>query len=158
RRWSFNDKGVRDNKKFGNHCLNRTYQRGALFTRLPILFGSSDYHQCLSYIEFVVVLWVGTHNHGHTAEQICGGIMAIVQLIKDKLPKKLPVLSCMLPRGKMPNPLRERNARVNKLVQEDVISHQDLYDFLHLTPQGYQAVCQPLHAHLTGLLEKQAEN
>lgn len=33
----------------------------------------------------VVVLWVDTNNHGHTAEQICGGIMAIVQLIKDKL-------------------------------------------------------------------------
>lgn len=34
----------------------------------------------------VVVLWVGTNNHGHTAEQICGGIMAIVQVIKNKLP------------------------------------------------------------------------
>ncbi|XP_055780473.1 platelet-activating factor acetylhydrolase IB subunit alpha1-like, partial [Salvelinus fontinalis] len=85
----------------------------------------------------------------------------------------------VLPRGKMPNSLRERNAQVNKLVQEAVsslphasllnvdpglvhsdgsISHQDLYDYLHLTPQGYQAVCQPLHAHLKGLLEKQADN
>uniref|UniRef100_A0A4W5QE96 Platelet activating factor acetylhydrolase 1b catalytic subunit 3 n=1 Tax=Hucho hucho TaxID=62062 RepID=A0A4W5QE96_9TELE len=129
----------------------------------------------------VVVLWVGTHNHGHTAEQICGGIMAIVQLIKDNL---LCYHVCfqpqgVLPRGKMPNPLRERNAKVNKLVQEAVsslphasllnvdpgfvhsdgsISHQDLYDYLHLTPQVYQAVCRPLHAHLKGLLEKQAEN
>lgn len=34
----------------------------------------------------VVVLWVGTNNHGHSAEQICGGIMAIVQVIKNKLP------------------------------------------------------------------------
>uniref|UniRef100_A0A8C6KS65 Platelet-activating factor acetylhydrolase IB subunit alpha1 n=1 Tax=Nothobranchius furzeri TaxID=105023 RepID=A0A8C6KS65_NOTFU len=34
----------------------------------------------------VVVLWVGTNNHGHTAEQICGGIMAIVQVIHNKLP------------------------------------------------------------------------
>ena len=33
----------------------------------------------------VVVLWVGTNNHGQTAEQICGGIMAIVQVIKNKL-------------------------------------------------------------------------
>ncbi|XP_055759004.1 platelet-activating factor acetylhydrolase IB subunit alpha1-like [Salvelinus fontinalis] len=117
----------------------------------------------------VVVLWVGTHNHGHTAEQICGGIMAIVQLIKDKLPKAYTLVLGVLPRGKM------RNAQVNKLVKETVsslphasllnvdpgfvhsdgsISHQDLYDFLHLTPQGYQAVCQPLHAHLKGLLEK----
>uniref|UniRef100_A0A674CZX0 Platelet activating factor acetylhydrolase 1b catalytic subunit 3 n=1 Tax=Salmo trutta TaxID=8032 RepID=A0A674CZX0_SALTR len=109
---------------------------------------------------WVVVLWVGTHNHGHTAEQICGGIMAIVQLIKDKLPKKLPVLSCMLPRGKMrtcPPPYASLlNVDPGFVHSDGSISHQDLYDFLHLTPQGYQAVCQPLHAHLTGLLEKQS--
>lgn len=34
-----------------------------------------------------MVLWVGTNNHGHTAEQICEGIMAIVQVIKNKLPQ-----------------------------------------------------------------------
>lgn len=33
------------------------------------------------------MLWVGTNNHGHTAEQICGGIMAIVKVIKNKLPE-----------------------------------------------------------------------
>lgn len=32
------------------------------------------------------MLWVGTNNHGHTAEQITGGIMAIVKVIKNKLP------------------------------------------------------------------------
>ena len=34
----------------------------------------------------VVVLWVGTNNHGHTPEQICEGIMAIIQVIKNKIP------------------------------------------------------------------------
>lgn len=34
----------------------------------------------------VVVLWVGTNNHGHTPEQICKGILAIIQVIKNKLP------------------------------------------------------------------------
>ncbi|XP_045575344.1 platelet-activating factor acetylhydrolase IB subunit alpha1-like [Salmo salar] len=120
----------------------------------------------------VVVLWVDTNNHGHTAEQICGGIMAIVQLIKDKQPQGV------LARGKMPNSLRERNAQVNKLVQEAVsslphtsllnvvpgfvhsdgsISHKELYDYLHLTPQGYQAVCQLLHAQLKGLLKTEGQ-
>ncbi|KAF3692123.1 Platelet-activating factor acetylhydrolase IB subunit gamma [Channa argus] len=127
----------------------------------------------------VVVLWVGTNNHGHTPEQICTGIMAIVQVIKNKLPHAHTVILGLLPRGKSPNPLRERNAKVNKLVQEAVsslphasflnvdpgfvhsngtISHQDMYDYLHLTPQGYQAVCEPLHAHLISMLEKPAEN
>lgn len=85
----------------------------------------------------------------------------------------------ILPRGKTPNPLRDRNAKVNKLVQEAVsslphasflnvdpgfvhsngsISHQDMYDYLHLTPQGYQAVCDILHGRLKSMLDKPAEN
>ncbi|XP_019948677.1 platelet-activating factor acetylhydrolase IB subunit gamma isoform X1 [Paralichthys olivaceus] len=127
----------------------------------------------------VVVLWVGTNNHGHTPEQICEGIMAIIQVIKNKLPHAHTLVLGLLPRGKLPNPLRERNAKVNMLVQEAVstlphasfldvnpgfvhsngsISHQDMYDYLHLTPQGYQAVCQPLHAHIKSMLDKPAEN
>lgn len=127
----------------------------------------------------VVVLWVGTNNHGHSAEQICGGIMAIVQVIKNKLPNAQTLVLSILPRGKMPNPVRDRNAKVNKLVEETVsslphasflnvdpgfvhsngsISHQDMYDYLHLTPQGYQAVCDILHARLKSMLENPAEN
>ncbi|KAJ0000037.1 hypothetical protein NQD34_011879 [Periophthalmus magnuspinnatus] len=127
----------------------------------------------------VIVLWVGTNNHGHTAEQICGGIMAIVQVIKNKLPLAHTLVLGLLPRGKMPNPLREKNALVNKLVQEALsslpytsflnvdpgfvhsngsISHQDMYDYLHLTPKGYEAVCDPLHEHIKSLLEKPAEH
>ena len=32
----------------------------------------------------VIVLLVGTNNHGHTAEQVTDGIMAIVQAIQDR--------------------------------------------------------------------------
>uniref|UniRef100_G3P458 Platelet-activating factor acetylhydrolase IB subunit alpha1 n=1 Tax=Gasterosteus aculeatus aculeatus TaxID=481459 RepID=G3P458_GASAC len=70
----------------------------------------------------VVVLWVGTNNHGQTAEQICEGIMAIIQVIKNKLPNARTLVLGILPRGKSPNALRERNAKVNKLVQEAVLS------------------------------------
>ncbi|XP_061674947.1 platelet-activating factor acetylhydrolase IB subunit gamma [Syngnathoides biaculeatus] len=127
----------------------------------------------------IVVLWVGTKNCGHTAEQICGGIMEIVQVVKNKLPHAHTLVLGLLPRGKSPNPLRERNAEVNRLVREAVaslphasflnvdpgfvhsngsISHQDMYDYLHLTPQAYQAVCEPLHAHLKSMLDRSAEN
>lgn len=127
----------------------------------------------------IVVLWVGTNNHGHTAEQIFGGIMSIVQVIADKLPNAHTLVLGILPRGKSPNPLREKNAQVNRLVQEAVsslhhasflnvdpgfvhsngsIAHQDMYDYLHLTPHAYHAVCQPLHAHIKRLLEKPAEH
>lgn len=82
-----------------------------------------------------------------------------------------------MPRGKSPNPLRERNAQVNALVQVELaslsygsfldvdpgfiqtdgsISHQDLYDYLHLTAQAYQKVCQPIHTQIKALLEMHA--
>ncbi|XP_069041536.1 platelet-activating factor acetylhydrolase IB subunit gamma isoform X1 [Lepisosteus oculatus] len=121
----------------------------------------------------VVVLWVGTNNHGHTPEQIAGGIAAIVQLIRSKLPHTHVLILGLLPRGKSPNPLREHSARVNELLQQaapslpgasflsvdpgfvhsdGTISHMDLYDYLHLTPAAYRAVCQPLHRAVTSLL------
>uniref|UniRef100_A0AAZ3PSI8 Uncharacterized protein n=1 Tax=Oncorhynchus tshawytscha TaxID=74940 RepID=A0AAZ3PSI8_ONCTS len=61
----------------------------------------------------VVVQWVGTNNHGHTAEQICGGIMAIVQLIKDKL-----TCTGLLPRDP------------GFVHLDGSITHQDLYDYI----------------------------
>lgn len=35
----------------------------------------------------IVVVWVGTNNHGHTAEQVAGGIKAIVQLVNQRQPQ-----------------------------------------------------------------------
>nr|XP_036869883.1 platelet-activating factor acetylhydrolase IB subunit gamma isoform X2 [Manis javanica]XP_036869884.1 platelet-activating factor acetylhydrolase IB subunit gamma isoform X2 [Manis javanica] len=35
----------------------------------------------------IVVVWVGTNNHGHTAEQVTGGIKAIVQLVNQRQPQ-----------------------------------------------------------------------
>ncbi|EDL24279.1 platelet-activating factor acetylhydrolase IB subunit alpha1 isoform b [Mus musculus] len=35
----------------------------------------------------IVVVWVGTNNHSHTAEQVTGGIKAIVQLVNKLQPQ-----------------------------------------------------------------------
>lgn len=35
----------------------------------------------------IIVLWVGTFNMGHTAEQIAGGIQAIVQCMQKRQPQ-----------------------------------------------------------------------
>jgi len=80
-----------------------------------------------------------------------------------------------LPRGEKPNPLRERNARANSVLQErlqaversqlladyndmvtpdGVLSHQDMADYLHLTPQGYQKVFEPVHDLIQQLLNE----
>jgi len=46
----------------------------------------------------VVVLWVGTNNYKHTAEQVAGGILAIAQLLTSRLPnaKVVVMVSCKL--------------------------------------------------------------
>lgn len=39
------------------------------------------------------MLWVGTNNYEHTAEQVAGGILAIAELLTTRLPKaKIVVL------------------------------------------------------------------
>ncbi|XP_061028842.1 platelet-activating factor acetylhydrolase IB subunit alpha1 isoform X2 [Eubalaena glacialis] len=121
----------------------------------------------------IVVVWVGTNNHGHTAEQVAGGIKAIVQLVNQRQPQARVVVLGLLPRGQHPNPLREKNRQVNELVRaalaghprahfldadpgfvhsDGTISHHDMYDYLHLSRLGYTPVCRTLHSLLLRLL------
>ncbi|KAF4073355.1 hypothetical protein AMELA_G00257970 [Ameiurus melas] len=123
----------------------------------------------------VVVLWVGTNNHEHTAEQVAGGIVTIVQLLISRLPKVKIVVLGLLPRGEFPNPLREKNSTVNAFLRcalprlghvqfldvgggfvhsDGTISCRDMFDFLHLTAGGYGAIATPLHELLLQLLEE----
>ncbi|ELW71054.1 Platelet-activating factor acetylhydrolase IB subunit gamma [Tupaia chinensis] len=71
----------------------------------------------------IVVVWVGTNNHGHTAEQVAGGIKAIVHLVNQRQPQARVVVLGLLPRGQHPNPLREKNRRVNELVRAALAGH-----------------------------------
>ncbi|XP_069803618.1 platelet-activating factor acetylhydrolase IB subunit alpha1 isoform X2 [Dendropsophus ebraccatus] len=122
----------------------------------------------------IIVLWVGTYNCGHTAEQIAGGIQAIVQCMQRRQPQAKVIVLGLLPRGQHPNPLRERNRRVNELLavglqsmpnatfldvdpgfvhSDGTISHHDMIDYLHLSRLGYSRVCQTIHKTLLRLLE-----
>uniref|UniRef100_A0A3P9IZD2 Platelet-activating factor acetylhydrolase IB subunit alpha2 n=1 Tax=Oryzias latipes TaxID=8090 RepID=A0A3P9IZD2_ORYLA len=126
----------------------------------------------------VVVLWVGTNNHGHTAEQVAGGILAIAQMLTTRLPKAKIVVLSLLPRGERPNLLREKNATVNGLVRswlprlrqalfldvsrefvhsDGAISPQDMFDYLHLTAAGYRTISKPLSDLLLQILEETPE-
>lgn len=79
----------------------------------------------------------------------------------------------LLPRGQAPNTLRERNQEVNKLIKSKVremvkveflqidnglvqpnglISHHDMYDYLHLTGHAYKKVFEPVQDLLIQLL------
>jgi len=118
---------------------------------------------------------VGTNNLGFAPEQIADGVMANVSAIRRLQPQAFIIVLGLLPRGEKPNPLRERNARANSVLQErlqaversqlladyndmvtpdGVLSHQDMADYLHLTPQGYQKVFEPVHDLIQQLLNE----
>ncbi|XP_073177328.1 platelet-activating factor acetylhydrolase IB subunit alpha2 isoform X3 [Lepidochelys kempii] len=84
----------------------------------------------------------------------------------------------LLPRGEKPNPLRQKNAKVNQLLKaslpklasvqlldvsggfvhsDGAISCHDMFDFLHLTGGGYAKICKPLHELIMQLLEETPE-
>lgn len=123
----------------------------------------------------VVVVWVGTTNYQHTAEQVSGGVMEIVQLLINQIPHTKIIVLGLLPRGERQNPLREKNAEVNSLLQasasrlssvqfldlsldfihsDGTISSRDMFDYLHLTSAGYRKVARPLHELLLQILEE----
>ncbi|CAB1316307.1 unnamed protein product [Coregonus sp. 'balchen'] len=126
----------------------------------------------------VTVVWVGTNNHEHSAEQVAGGILAIAQLLTSSLPKTKVVVLGLLARGERPNPLREKNAAVNGFLHswlprlgqaqfldvgagfvhsDGTISTRDMFDFLHLTAAGYRAIAKPLSDLLLQILEETPE-
>ncbi|XP_061753728.1 platelet-activating factor acetylhydrolase IB subunit beta isoform X2 [Nerophis ophidion] len=126
----------------------------------------------------IVVVWVGTNNHEHTAEQVAGGILSIAKLLTSRLPKAKVVVLGLLPRGERPNPLREKNAGINNFLRswlsglaqaqfldvsgqfvhsDGTISLQDMFDFLHLTSTGYRMVAKPLSDMLLQILEETPE-
>ncbi|XP_028322377.1 platelet-activating factor acetylhydrolase IB subunit alpha2 [Gouania willdenowi] len=128
----------------------------------------------------VVVLWVGTNNHEHTAEQVAGGILAIGQVLISRLPKAKLVVLGVLPRGERPNPLRAKNAAINGFLRlwlpqlgqskaqlldvskefvhsDGTINPRDMFDFLHLTASGYRIIAKPLSDLLLQILEETPE-
>lgn len=123
----------------------------------------------------VIVLQIGTNNHGNTPEEIAEGIKAIMALIRDKQPQAYLVVLTLLPRGMTENPLRERNKKVNELVAEQLkgnsraqlvqtgtnfvqadgtISHHDMFDYLRLTQKGYDKAFEPVNELLLQLLSE----
>ncbi|XP_041741775.1 platelet-activating factor acetylhydrolase IB subunit alpha2-like isoform X3 [Coregonus clupeaformis] len=126
----------------------------------------------------VTVVWVGTNNHEHSAEQVAGGILAIAQLLTSRLPKTKVVILGLLARGERPNLLREKNVAVNGFLRswlprlgqtqfldvgagfvhsDGTISTRDMFDFLHLTAAGYRAIAKPLSDLLLQILEETPE-
>uniref|UniRef100_A0A2I2YYV8 1-alkyl-2-acetylglycerophosphocholine esterase n=1 Tax=Gorilla gorilla gorilla TaxID=9595 RepID=A0A2I2YYV8_GORGO len=114
----------------------------------------------------VIVFWLGRNNHENMAEEVAGGMAAIVQLINTRQPQAKIIIFDLLPQGEKPNPLRQKNAKVNPLLlhtdrgfvhSDRAISCHDMFDFLHLTGGGYSKVCKPLNELIMQLLEETPE-
>merc|ERR1711894_461345 len=75
-----------------------------------------------------------TNNHGDTADDIAEGIKTICSLIRDKQPQAYLILTSLLPRGHQPNPLRERNGRINDLLA-DFLKGNSRAQLVYLDPE-----------------------
>jgi len=123
----------------------------------------------------VIVVSAGQSNQGDSPEEIAEGIKEICAVIRSKQPQAFLVLLTLLPRGQLPNPLRERNAKVNLLLGElakgnsrlqlvnidtgfvqvdQSISHHDMWDYLELTQKGYSKAFEPVNELLTQLISE----
>lgn len=120
----------------------------------------------------IVVLLVGTNNNDHSADQVADGIITIVASIREKLAHSHIIVLAIPPRGREINSVREKINKVNELVeqylanrtysdkkvhflcsskvhefispQDGTISHNDMYDYLHFTDQGYSKYMEPV--------------
>ncbi len=123
----------------------------------------------------LAVLMIGTNNSNrddHTAEEIADGIKAIVAKLRAKLPETKILLLAIFPRGAMPNPQREKNAKASQLASqaadgkmvhyldigpkflsaEGTLDKEIMPDFLHLSPQGYQIWAEAIEAKVDELM------
>ena len=97
-------------------------------------------------------MWAKDADPAHAA----AGVKAVIDLIQTKQPQAKILLMSLLPTGEKPNPGRDKRMAVNALISKfaggsveymDIsakylqpdgsISKDDMHDFLHLAPKGY---------------------
>jgi beta-glucosidase len=123
----------------------------------------------------VAVVMIGTNNSGdNSAEEIAGGVTAIVKRLRAKLPQTRVLLLGIFPRGQKPNPQREKIDKVNALIAtlddgqsvvfQDIgatflspdgsISAEIMPDFLHLSSKGYRLWAEAIDAKLNQMMQQ----
>ncbi|XP_067933492.1 platelet-activating factor acetylhydrolase IB subunit alpha2-like [Watersipora subatra] len=124
----------------------------------------------------VVVVCAGTDNSSNSSEETYEGILAIVNVIRQKQPQAHIVVVSIPPRGRTHNSLREKIGKINIMLDKGLeklertqllsidpglfinpydgtISHQDMYDYLHFTAAGYEKFCEPILEEIQILLK-----
>jgi lysophospholipase L1-like esterase len=121
------------------------------------------------------VLMIGTNNSGgdeYTAEDIGAGITAIVAKLREKLPETKILVLAIFPRGKSPDPQREKNAKASEIASkladdkhvfyldigpkflesDGTLSEEIMPDLLHLSPKGYEIWAEAIDDKLQSLM------
>uniref|UniRef100_A0A0K8RFV3 Putative attractin and platelet-activating factor acetylhydrolase n=1 Tax=Ixodes ricinus TaxID=34613 RepID=A0A0K8RFV3_IXORI len=110
-------------------------------------------------------------------EAVAEGVQACTKAIRKRLPNAQVVVLKLLPCGQKANARREQRLQVNNLLSralkgqpgvqlvdldpgfvrpDGTISHHDMFDFNHLSKQGYKAAFEPLAELLAQLLREAA--
>ena len=121
------------------------------------------------------VVMIGTNNSNgedHTPGQIVEGIAAIVKTLRQRLPETKILLLGIFPRGENFNPQRGKLTQINQVLMkmhdgksvhyldighhflkdDGILPTEIMYDYLHLTTQGYEIWAQALEPKLAELL------
>lgn len=125
----------------------------------------------------VVVLSVGCNDNSTTPEAVAEGIVTCATAITSCLPEAQVVVLKLLPCGQHPNSQRDRRRLINEVLSKALkgqariqlvdldpglvrldgsISHHDMFDFLHLSRQGYLSTFEPLADLIAQLLSEAA--
>ena len=121
------------------------------------------------------VVMIGTNNMGsHTAQQIAGGVTAIVAELKKQKPEMKVLLLGIFPRSakaddKVRDKIKTTNAILAKLDDDETVLYRDIGgkflepdgsldkkimpDYLHLTPAGYEIWAAAIEDDLKKLLK-----
>ena len=122
----------------------------------------------------LAIVMIGTNNAGHRQpEQTAAGIKAIVQRLRDKLPKTKILLLAIFPRGVDNNdPLRRINVKANEIVStlgdgqngfyldinpkflaaDGTLSKEVMPDLLHPNAKGYEIWAEAIEPTVAKLM------
>lgn len=119
----------------------------------------------------------GTNNSptGSSADEVAEGIAECIHEIRKKHSDSFVVVPTLLPRGHQPNPLREKNDKINEIIKEKflavpkvqivdiskglvqldgTISHHDLHDYFNLTNVTSKKIFEPVWDLLQQILNE----
>ena len=124
----------------------------------------------------VVMLMIGTNNIGANSDaEIAAGIRAVVAEIRKRSPKTKVLLLGIFPRGEKPDTgVRKKIQAINEMVsklddggktvkyldigakflkEDGTLTKEIMYDFLHLTPEGYRIWADAVKGPIKQLLK-----